>query len=208
MRAKRNGNHRETALVTGGSGGIGLELAKVLARNGFDLVLVSRTRDSLEAAAGQIEGKYDVKVHVFAADLRRREAPEAIFDFLVMILRYQWRVSSYVGFLREPYAPFEFTLATVDPGTDPARLSIERPEKLSRVLIFFKWFLAIPHYIVLIFVGIAAVFAWLAAFVVVLVTGRWPDGLRRFVVGVSRWINRVYAYVGLLTDEYPPFSLS
>src|SRR6266496_5039987 len=82
MRAKRNGNHRQTALVTGGSGGIGLELAKVLARNGFDLVLVSRTRDSLEAAAGQIEGKYDVKVHVFAADLRRREAPEAIFDFL------------------------------------------------------------------------------------------------------------------------------
>ena len=82
MRAKRNGNHRQTALVTGGSGGIGLELAKVLARNGFDLVLVSRTRDSLEAAAGQIEGKYDVRVHVFAADLRRREAPEAIFDFL------------------------------------------------------------------------------------------------------------------------------
>jgi len=136
------------------------------------------------------------------------QIPEAIFDFLVMILRYQWRVSSYVGFLREPYAPFEFTLATVDPGTDPARLSIERPERLSRVLIFFKWFLAIPHYIVLIFVGIAAVFAWLAAFVVVLVTGRWPDGLRRFVVGVSRWITRVYAYVGLLTDEYPPFSLS
>src|SRR6266513_4098501 len=82
MRAKRNGNHRQTALITGGSGGIGLELAKVLAKNGFDLVLVARKRDSLEAAAGQIEGKYDVKVHVFAADLRRREAPEEIFDFL------------------------------------------------------------------------------------------------------------------------------
>src|SRR6266581_4139498 len=82
MASNRNGTQRQTALVTGGSGGIGLELAKVLARNGFDLVLLSRTRDSLEAAAGQIEGKYDVKVHVFAADLRRREAPEAIFDFL------------------------------------------------------------------------------------------------------------------------------
>ena len=82
MRSKRNGPPRQTALVTGGSGGIGLEIAKVLARRGFDLVLVARNRDALEAAAGQIEGKYEVKAHVFAADLRRREAPEAIHDFL------------------------------------------------------------------------------------------------------------------------------
>jgi hypothetical protein len=82
MRSKRNGVPRQTALVTGGSGGIGLEIAKVLARREFDLALVARTRDALEAAAGQIEGKYAVKVHVFAADLRRREAPEEIFDFL------------------------------------------------------------------------------------------------------------------------------
>ena len=82
MRSKRNGPQRQTALVTGGSGGIGLEIAKVLARKGFDLALVARHRDSLEAAAGQIEGKYEVKAHVFAADLRRREAPRAIFDFL------------------------------------------------------------------------------------------------------------------------------
>src|SRR6058998_1634512 len=82
MRSKRNGAPSQTALVTGGSGGIGVELAKVLARHGYDLVLVARKRDALEAVAGQIEGKYDVKAHVFAADLRRREAPEAIFDFL------------------------------------------------------------------------------------------------------------------------------
>src|SRR5256714_7590369 len=82
MVPKRNGVQRPTALVTGGSGGIGLELAKVLARNGFDLVLVARNRDTLEAAAGQLEGKFDVRAHVFAADLRRPEAPESIFDFL------------------------------------------------------------------------------------------------------------------------------
>jgi short-subunit dehydrogenase len=80
--AKRNGIQGPTALVTGGSGGIGLELAKVLARNGFNLVLVARNRDTLEAAAGQLEGKFDVKAHVFAADLTRPDAPEAIFDFL------------------------------------------------------------------------------------------------------------------------------
>ena len=82
MRSKRNGAQRPTALVTGGSGGIGLEMAKVLARHGFDLVLVARSRDTLEGVAGKIEGQYEVKAHVFAADLRRREAPEEIFDFL------------------------------------------------------------------------------------------------------------------------------
>src|SRR6478672_1120040 len=82
MRSRRNGAQRPTALITGGSGGIGLETAKVLARKDYDLVLVARNRDALEAAAGQIEGKHTVSVHVFAADLGRREAPEAIFDFL------------------------------------------------------------------------------------------------------------------------------
>src|SRR3954471_16953501 len=82
MRSKQNGAPSQTALVTGSSSGIGLELAKVLARHGYDLVLVARKRDALEAVAGQIEGQYDVKAHVFAADLRRREAPEAIWDFL------------------------------------------------------------------------------------------------------------------------------
>src|SRR3954462_5091425 len=82
MRPKRNGAPSQTALVTGGSSGIGVELAKVLARHGYDLVLVARKRDSLEAVAGQIEGKYDVRAHVFAADLRRREAPETICDFV------------------------------------------------------------------------------------------------------------------------------
>jgi short-subunit dehydrogenase len=77
-----NGAPRKTALITGGSGGIGLELAKVLARNGFDVVLVARNRDTLEAAAGQLEGKFNITAHVFAADLRRREAPQSIFDFL------------------------------------------------------------------------------------------------------------------------------
>ena len=82
MRPKRQAAPRRTALVTGASGGIGLEIAKVLAREGFNLVLVARNRDALEAAAGQIEGKHTVSVHVFAADLRRREAPESIFEFL------------------------------------------------------------------------------------------------------------------------------
>ena len=82
MRSKLKSTSRRTALVTGGSGGIGFEIARVLAKKGFDLVLVARKRDALEAAAGQLEGKYGARVHVFAADLRRAEAPQMIFDFL------------------------------------------------------------------------------------------------------------------------------
>jgi len=82
MLSTTNGAPQRTALITGGSGGIGLELAKVIARNGFDVALVARKRDTLEAAAGQLEGKFQIKAHVFAADLRRQDAPQAIFDFL------------------------------------------------------------------------------------------------------------------------------
>ncbi len=78
----KKGTTRRTVLITGGSGGIGLELAKVFARHGHDLVLVARNRDTLEAAAGVIEGKFAITAHVYAADLSRPEAPDEIFDFL------------------------------------------------------------------------------------------------------------------------------
>jgi hypothetical protein len=70
-----------------------------------------------------------------------------------------------------------------------------------------KWFLAIPHYIVLLFLGLAAVFVVIISFFAVLFTGKWPEGFRTFVVGVQRWSLRVGAYVLFLRDEYPPFSL-
>jgi hypothetical protein len=133
--------------------------------------------------------------------------PRGIFDFMALIFRYQWRTYSYMGFMREPYPPFEFTASSVDPGTDPARLSIEYPEKLSRGLIFVKWLLVIPHIIALLFVGIGAFFVAIAAFFTVLVTGRWPEGMRNFLIGTSRWSMRVSAYFYNMTDVYPPFSL-
>jgi hypothetical protein len=133
--------------------------------------------------------------------------PRGIFDFMALIFRYQWRTYSYMGFMREPYPPFEFTASSVDPGTDPARLSIVYPEKLSRGLIFVKWLLVIPHVIALLFVGIGAFFVAIAAFFTVLVTGRWPEGMRNFLIGTSRWSMRVSAYFYNMTDVYPPFSL-
>ena len=133
--------------------------------------------------------------------------PTGLFDFMAMALRYQWRVTSYLYFMRESYPPFEFDALSADPASDPARLSVEYPERLSRGLIFVKWLLVIPHVIALLFVGIAAFFVGIAAFFAVLFTGRWSEGMRRFLVGVIRWSTRVSAYFYLMTDVYPPFSL-
>ena len=133
--------------------------------------------------------------------------PPALFQFVAMTQRYQWRVSSYALGLREQYPPFEFEMVGPDPGTDPAVWSIEEPAALSRGLIFVKWFLVIPHYLVLAFVSLAAALAWLTGAVVVLITGAWPAGIRDFLVGVNRWALRATAYVLLLRDEYPPFAL-
>jgi hypothetical protein len=69
------------------------------------------------------------------------------------------------------------------------------------------WLLAIPHFVVLLFVFIGAMFVWIGGFFAVSVTGRWPEGMRNFLVGTMRWSLRVSTYSYLLTDQYPPFSL-
>jgi hypothetical protein len=149
-----------------------------------------------------------VYVIAWFAILFTGKMPDGLFGFNVMVLRYQWRVGTYILFMRESYPPFEFSTVGTDPGDDPARLSIQPAAKLSRGLIFVKWLLAFPHYIVLLFLGIAAYIVIIVGFFAVLITGAWPVGMRNFVVGVMRWENRVIAYIYLLTDEYPPFSLT
>jgi hypothetical protein len=134
--------------------------------------------------------------------------PRGLFDFMTMIFRYQWRTYSFIAFMREPYPPFDFTAAAVDPGNDPARMSIQYPERMSRLLIFVKWLLLIPHFIALMFVFIAAFFVWIAGFFAVLITGKWPEGMRNFLIGTMRWSMRASTYFYNMTDQYPPFSLA
>jgi small-conductance mechanosensitive channel len=143
----------------------------------------------------------------FFAILFTGRMPESFFGFMAMTHRYQWRVGSYYLFMREAYPPFEFQTVGQDPGDDPARLNIQAAPKLSRGLIFVKWLLAIPHFIVLFFLGIAVYVVAIIAFFAVLITGQWPESLRAFVIGVMRWSYRVSIYVYLMTDQYPPFSL-
>jgi hypothetical protein len=89
----------------------------------------------------------------------------------------------------------------------PARLSVEYEEPLNRFLPLVKWLLAIPHYILLFILYFAAIFTLIWAFFVVLFTGRYPLQVFYFLVGVMRWSARVNAYVLLMTDRYPPFTL-
>jgi hypothetical protein len=94
------------------------------------------------------------------------------------------------------------------PPTDyPVTVDAPRQERYHRFLPLVKWLLAFPHYIVLVFLGIGVLFAKIAAFFIVLFTGRYPRGIFDYVVAVFRWAWRVNSYVMLLTDRYPPFSL-
>ena len=148
-----------------------------------------------------------LQVLSFFTILFTKKIPRSFFDLMVMTMRYQWRVSSYMMFMREAYPPFEFEPAAEDDGHDPAVFAVEYDEELNRFLPLVKWFLAIPHYLVLVVYGIGLFFVWFLSFFAVLFTGKYPEGMRRYAVGVSRYGNRVFCYVGFLRDEYPPFSL-
>jgi hypothetical protein len=135
--------------------------------------------------------------------LFRRRYPRWWFDFAREFTRFGMRVGAYLALLTDRYP------STVDEQT--VHLEIDYPDvqaDLNRWLPLVKWFLAIPHYIVLAFLAIGAFFAIVIAWFAVLFTGRYPQGLFDYVVGVGRWALRVQAYVSLLvTDRYPPFSL-
>jgi hypothetical protein len=143
----------------------------------------------------------------FFTVLFTKKIPRQIFDLIVMSYRYEWRVDSFAFWMREGYPPFSFNMTSDDDGIDPASLSILYPTELNRWLPLVKWFLAIPHYVVLLFIYLAAIFTVIVSIFAVLITGRYPQGMRDFLVGTSRWSTRVKAYVAFLTDEYPPFSL-
>ena len=133
----------------------------------------------------------------------RQRYPRWWFDFFRELIRFGSRVGAYLFLLTDQYP------STVDEQS--VHLEIDYPDvksDLNRWMPLIKWLLVIPHYIVLFFLGIAALFAAIIAWFAILVTGQYPRGLFDFVVGVARWGLRVDAYAILLvTDHYPPFSL-
>ncbi len=135
--------------------------------------------------------------------LFRKKYPRWWFDWNVGLTQFSFRIAAYATLLRDEY-----------PSTDEEQavhIEIRYPDveqELNRWLPLVKWFLAIPHYIVLVFLGTAALVCVIIAWFAILFTGTYPRGLFNFVVGVHRWSLRVSAYAFLLsTDSYPPFAL-
>jgi hypothetical protein len=135
------------------------------------------------------------------------QLPEGLGNLIALYFRFTWRTYSYTWFLREKYPPFAMAQGYPDPDTDPAWFDVRRGDGLSRLKVLFRIILVIPQAIVILFLSIALYIAVLVAFFAVIITGRWPDGLKEFVVGATRWIFRVNAWYLLLADPYPPFSL-
>jgi hypothetical protein len=133
----------------------------------------------------------------------RRRYPRWWFDFLRELTRFEYRAYAYLLLLTEQYP------STVE--EQAVHLEIDYPNvtsDLNRWMPLVNWLLAIPHYIILAVLWIAALFVTVYAWFVILWTGEYPRNLFDFVVGVARWSLRVDAYVRLLvTDRYPPFSL-
>jgi len=133
----------------------------------------------------------------------RRKYPKWWYDWNLNLTKFGIRVASYIFLLRDEY-----------PSTDEDQeVHVEMPypdvdQELNQWMPLVKWFLAIPHYIVLAILWAAMLICVIITWFVIFFTGRYPRELHEFVVGVMRWTLRVEAYAFLLTtDEYPPFTL-
>jgi hypothetical protein len=145
----------------------------------------------------------------FFTVLFTEQIPRSLFDAIVMTYRYEWRAMSYALFMHEDYPPFDLTVSSEDDAAEPhTTLRLSYPEHLDRWKPLYKWFLAIPQYFVVIALVFASFLGIFAGFFAVLITGKYPAGIRDFLVSAYRYTLRVEAYVGFLTDRYPPFSLA
>jgi hypothetical protein len=163
--------------------------------------VVTQTGETIRSSGGGVLGGLAVATALMI--VFRQRYPRWWFDFARELVRFSARVGAYAALLTDRYP------STVDEQS--VHLEIDYPnveQDLNRWLPLVKWFLAIPHYVVLVVLAIAAMVAVVIAWFVVLFTGKYPRALFDFVVGVGRWALRVQAYAFLLvSDRYPPFAL-
>lgn len=171
------------------------------------LALLTSSGYESEQATKEVERVYSVGI-VFLPTLLmivfRKKYPKWWFDWNLALAKFSIRVSSYLLLLRDEY-----------PSTDEEQavnVEINYPDvekELNRWLPLIKWLLAIPHFIVLIFIMLGVIFSTILAWFIILFSGKYPKSMFNFTVGFLRWVLRVDAYALLLTtDKYPPFSLS
>lgn len=127
--------------------------------------------------------------------------PDVFWKLATWYLRWRVKATAYMTLLRDEYPPF-------GAGDYPADLEVSKPaEPRDRLTVFFRLFLAIPHFLIVGVLGLAWSFTTAVAWAMILFTGRYPKILYGFALGVFAWGVRVEAYVLLLRDEYPPFTL-
>jgi hypothetical protein len=163
---------------------------------------VAGTGETVRTSSGGIVGGLAVATALMI--VFRQRYPRWWFDFARELTRFATRVGAYFALLTDRYP------STVEEQS--VHLEIDYPDAtndLNRWMPLVKWLLAIPHYVVLALLALAAIVAVVIAWFAILFTARYPRGLFDFVVGVNRWALRVYAYAFLLiTDRYPPFSMA
>ncbi len=128
--------------------------------------------------------------------------PRGLFNFILGTARWMARVNGYGSHFTDKYPPFSM-------GTEagyPVRFNAEYPEKSSRMKAFFRYFLALPQFIVLGVISVLFGVLWLVHMVLVVITGKPNSGMFKLMTGILRWNMRVQGYVMLFTDRYPPFS--
>jgi hypothetical protein len=162
---------------------------------------VNEAGEEMRRSGGGIAGGLFVATMLMI--LFRQRYPRWWFIFAHELARFSARVGSYLALLTDRYPSTE--------EEQSVHLDLDYPDvkqDLNRWLPLVKWFLAIPHYIILVILAVGAIFAIIIAWFAILVTGRYPRPLFDYAVGVGRWSLRVQAYAFLLiTDRYPPFSL-
>ena len=141
--------------------------------------------------------------------------PRSLFDYNVGVMRWSWRVwfYSYGALGTDKYPPFSLELDQ----SYPADLDVQYPEKLNNWLIFVKWILGLPHWIIVgVFqgnsswartgLGLVPILSIVAG-IIMLFNGKYPEDIFNLIIGLNRWSNRFYGYLLLMTDRYPPFRL-
>jgi cobalamin synthase len=129
------------------------------------------------------------------------EHPKGLWDLVAYYLRWRVRAIAYTALLRDEYPPF-------GEGQYAVTVEIPQPEMpRDRLTVAFRLVLSIPHLIIIWALGLAWGLTTVVAWFAILLTGRYPAALYDFAVGVLRWTTRVEAYLLLLDDDYPPFSL-
>jgi hypothetical protein len=146
-------------------------------------------------------------VYWFIVLFTRKPHP-GLYGVMAMYERYNTRATGFLFGYSEIYAPFDFDTGTSDNGAyPPVRLNLPAPPaEVPRVKVL-NFLLAIPHYIVVAIIGIAAVVVAVIGWFAVLFTGRWPAGMRAFLVRFANYYYRVWTYVAMVENDYPKFGL-